>query len=570
MLSCYPRKSVIIPGTMKVYVFYECNPRAVDKRSCMSLKKDNLIKQVQSPDKSSNLQSGQSVNSPKISIILLAHTADTALPNQFLKSLSSQSYSNWDLYIVTLEPLKSINEFDKIIPKNKSKQIFIKHTTTISQLIKEIKSDYLFFLNNNYILLANCLAEYVNLINTHKHAKLIYSDEAIKTRKILTKSTVIKKPCFGLDTLRSKNYIGNSFLVKKSILDRINIPVALSDSAMMYNLIFYIIETCKTHPQDFIYNISQSLLYTPVDKNYAAKEYKIREKVALENHLSRLNIKATVSYVIIPRIFKIDYKIKNNPKISIIIPNKDKINLLSKCVESIFSKSTYSNFEVIIVENNSEEKETFAYYKTIKKQYKNLNILFYKDAFNYSKINNYAVQYASGKFLVFLNNDTEVITPNWIEEMLMLCQRIDIGIVGTKLLYATDTIQHAGFYCSNKKLAHFYVGKPKNFSEANYVRNLSAVTGACIMMQKNLFLAIGSFDEQFKVELNDIDLCMQVRKHGYNVVYTPYAELYHYESQTRGKHDNEEKKLLFKSESDLFKQKWKNLLFDYDKFCPEV
>jgi GT2 family glycosyltransferase len=239
-------------------------------------------------------------------------------------------------------------------------------------------------------------------------------------------------------------------------------------------------------------------------------------------------------------------------------------------MNSIQEKTTYSNYEIIIVENNSETTEIFDYYKAIERTPR-AKVLLFEGVFNFSLINNFAADHADGNYLILLNNDIEVISPNWIEEMLMYAQRPDVGAVGAKLYYPDDTIQHAGVILGVGGVAghshkHFRRNDLGYFGRLVSVQNLSGVTGACMMIPKKVFGEVGGFDDRFKVAFNDVDLCMRIRKAGYLIVFTPFAELYHYESKSRGAEDTPEKQKRFINETLLFQQLWHRELKSGDPY----
>ena len=265
-----------------------------------------------------------------------------------------------------------------------------------------------------------------------------------------------------------------------------------------------------------------------------------------------------------PSTYKINYELDETPLISILIPNKDHIDDLKKCIDSILDYSTYKNFEIVIVENNSTELRTFEYYQELEKDSK-IKVVTWKGKFNYSAINNYGAGFCSGKYLLLLNNDIEVITPNWIEEMLMFAQREDVGAVGARLLYPDDTIQHAGVIlgiggCAGH--ANKYIPKtaPGYANRALIAQDLSACTAACLMVRKSVFDEVNGFDESFEVAFNDVDFCLRIREKDYLIVYTPYAELYHYESKSRGHEDSSEKQTRFNGEVFRLKERWGEIL----------
>jgi GT2 family glycosyltransferase len=286
---------------------------------------------------------------------------------------------------------------------------------------------------------------------------------------------------------------------------------------------------------------------------------------ALEEHYKRCGIAAAVENTQLLGYYRTRFLRKEDPMISIIIPNKDHIEDLKKCLSSIREVSTYTNYEILIVENNSEDPETFRYYETLQKEWKQVRVLYWKDIFNYASINNFGVEESKGEYLLFLNNDVEVITPDWLEEMLGFAMQKDIGAVGAKLYFPNYTIQHAGVVIGLGGVAgHIAVGMPGTdygyHGRSVIAQDYSAVTAACMMVRKEVFLEVQGFDPAFQVAYNDIDLCMKIRSHGYRVAFTPFAELYHYESKSRGSEDSPEKKARFQREVALFEQKWPEIL----------
>lgn len=255
---------------------------------------------------------------------------------------------------------------------------------------------------------------------------------------------------------------------------------------------------------------------------------------AIQEHYRRVGIEAEVEMTKHPGWYRSHVKIQGEPLVSILIPNKDHIDDLEKCLSSIYEKSTWKNYEILVVENNSEKPETFEYYKNLSWRYPKARVLTWKEGFNYAAINNFAAKDAKGSYLLFLNNDVEVITPGWIEEMLMICQQPDVAIVGAKLYYPDNLIQHAGVVLGMGGIAGHIMCQAScedkgYFGRAVNVQEISAVTAACMLMKVEDFEAVGGFDEEFVVAFNDIDLCMKERAAGKKVVFTPYAELYHYD-----------------------------------------
>ena len=266
-----------------------------------------------------------------------------------------------------------------------------------------------------------------------------------------------------------------------------------------------------------------------------------------------------------PTIFQIKYPINGEPLISIVIPNKDHVEDLRRCITSIEKKSTWKNYEIVVVENNSVEQSIRDYYKELGSDPK-VKIVTYEGGFNYSRINNVGVKETKGEYLLFLNNDTEVISPDWMEQLLMYAQRKDVGAVGAKLYYADNTIQHAGVVIglgAHRSAGHTHYKMPREhlgyMGRLCYAQDVTAVTGACLMVKKSIYEEVDGLDESFTISLNDVDLCLKIREKGYLNIFTPFAELYHYESKTRGMEEGE-KLHRYERECAHFRDKWKEQL----------
>ena len=319
-----------------------------------------------------------------------------------------------------------------------------------------------------------------------------------------------------------------------------------------------------------------------------AKPYAIEAaKGAVAEHLRKhgfehFKIESTRAF---ETIFRIRYQVLGTPKISIVIANKDHVEDLRRCVTSISEKSTYDNYEIVIVENNSTTKEIKEYYTQLlgapyeedkdiqRSQDHRTAIVTFKGAFHYSAVNNLGVKYASGEYILLLNNDTEVITVNWMEELLMYAQREDVGAAGAKLYYGDKTIQHAGVVIglgAHRTAGHTHYKQHRQnlgyMGRLCYAQNVTAVTGACLLVKKSLYEEVGGLDEGFAVSLNDVDFCLKLRKKGLLNVFTPFAELFHYESVSRGLDDNGEKAERYNRESEKFREKWKEELAAGDPY----
>lgn len=529
---------------------------------------------------------------PKISIVTPTWNTKKEFLIDMIESVRNQTYSNWELCLAdgastnkdTLELLKEYEEKDKRIKvKYLDKNYMISGNT--NEALTLVTGDYIGLFDHDDLLTKNCLYEMIKAINENNEAKFLYSDEDKIDENGKNNFNPHFKPDWSPDTLRSYNYICHFTIFKKELLNKVGTFRSEYDGSQDHDLILRLTEVLKDNE---IVHVPKILYHWRVHRNSTAggagaKSYTNEAgKRAVKSHLERQGIEGEVKNGFFPNSYKIDYKINDNPLVSIIIPNKDSKSDLKLCIDSILQKSTYKNLEIIVVENNSTSDEIFEYYEEIEKQ-ENIKVVHWKKSgFNYSAINNYGAEYASGKYFILLNNDIEVISENWIEEMLMHCQKKEVGIVGAKLYYPEDsTIQHAGVVVGIRSVAgHIHNGimkeDPGYMGRAKIVQNLSAVTAACLMTKKEVFEKVKGLEEKFAVAFNDIDYCMKIREQESLVVWTPYAEMYHHESKSRGAEDTPEKIKRFKGEIARFDKKWglwiedpyynKNLTLDREDF----
>ena len=506
---------------------------------------------------------------PKISIVVPMYNTKFSYFVELIDSINNQTYQNFEVCLADSSKIpdvqiqKYIQELNssKIVYKNISQNLGISENTNVA--ISFSTGDYVAFCDHDDVISINALYEVVKAINS-SDADFIYTDEDILENGI--RKNPHFKPDFSPDLLTSYNYICHLCVVKRKLFDEVGLLNKEFDGAQDYDFVLRATEKAKN-----IVHIPKVLYHwraheTSTSYNSSAKEYVyMAGKRAIEEHFKRINIKAKVEILDEPGRYRVKYDVIGNPKISIIIPNKDSKSDLKKCIDSIL-KSSYQNYEIVIVENNSKTKEIFDYYDKIQKDNDNIKVVSIKiDKFNYSLINNFGVKNSKGEYIVLLNNDTKVLSNDWMEEMLGICQRDDVGIVGAKLLYPDFKVQHAGVVVGIGGVAgHVNVNIAENeegyFSRANVINNFSAVTAACLMIKRSIFEKIDGLDENLQVAFNDIDLCMKVRKLKYLIVFTPYAKLMHYESKTRGSEDTPEKIKRFESEMDVFKSKWKDEL----------
>lgn len=438
------------------------------------------------------------------------------------------------------------------------------------------RGNYIALFDHDDVLHPSVLYEYMKVICA-ENADYIYCDEATfhGNKSIDDMITLHFKPDFAPDNLCANNYICHFSAFKRTLLDGTELFRSQFDGSQDHDMILRL-----TSRAEHVVHVPKLLYYWrshagSVASDINAKSYAIdAAKGAVADHLRRqgwenFEITSTKAF---ETIFRIKYEIIGNPKISIIIPNKDHLDDLKRCITSITEKSTYDNYEIIVVENNSVTDEIFAYYEELKKN-PDIHIVTYEGDFNYSAINNLGERHAAGEYVLLLNNDTQVITLDWMEELLMYAQRSDVGAVGAKLYYEDNTIQHAGVVLglgAHRTAGHSHYRVSSNnlgyMGRLCYAQDVMAVTGACLMMRRSLFEELGGLDESFAVSLNDVDLCIRAWKAGYLNVFTPFAELYHYESVSRGLDDQGEKAQRYNRESEAFRARWKELLDKGDPY----
>lgn len=512
------------------------------------------------------------------SILVPLYNTPEKYLSAMMDSVREQTYAGWELCLAdgsdaehgyVGEICRQYAEKDsRILYRKLEKNGGISENT--NACIDMATGDYIALFDHDDLLHPYALYEYMKVI-CGKGADFIYSDEATFHKDMKHVSWMHFKPDYAPDTLRSVNYICHFSVFRRELLDKVGRFRKAYDGSQDYDLILRLTEQAEK-----IVHIPQVLYYwrshdASTANNIAAKPYTMDTgKAAIADHLKRVGLKGSVTDSAIPTTYKVQYEITGKPRISIIIPNKDHVDDLSKCLNSIWDNSTWENWEIIVVENNSEDPATFEYYKKIQQEGKT-RVVRWDGEFNFSAINNYGAQFATGDYYLLLNNDTEVISPDWMEQMLMFAQREDVGAVGAMLYYPDDTVQHAGVILGIGGIAGhshktFKRGEQGYASRMTIAQNLSAVTGACIMVPRRVWDKVDGMDESYPVAFNDIDLCLKIRKAGYLIVWTPYAELYHYESKSRGLEDNPEKQARFKGEIDRFTDKWGPVLEKGDPY----
>lgn len=504
---------------------------------------------------------------PLISIVIPLYCTPLPYLKELLESVRRQSYENWQLCLADGSPDDKAKEFIEKHYGREKRIVYRKLeenggiSVNTNEAVALAAGEYLMLCDHDDTLEPDALYEIVKAINDTS-ADVLYTDEdkvSMDGRHYFDPNF---KPDFNLFRLRENNYICHIFVVKKSLTDETGLLRSEFDGAQDFDFILRCCEKAQkiTHIPKVLYHWRCHMDSTAADPSSKAYAYEAGRK-AVREHYQRLGIDAKVEMTERPGWYRSHVKVQGNPLISVIIPNKDHTDDLELCLFSMTRKSTYRNYEILIVENNSEKEETFEYYRKLPDRYPKARVLTWEKEFNYSAINNFAAKEAKGEYLLFLNNDVEILTPDWMEEMLQNCQQENVAAVGAKLYYPDDTIQHAGVVLGLGGIAGHIMCRaskedPGYFGRMISVQEISAVTAACMMVKKSDFDAVGGLDETFQVAFNDIDLCMKFRAAGKKIIFTPYAELYHYESKSRGLEDTPEKQFRFDKEVKRFQEKW--------------
>lgn len=517
------------------------------------------------------------LNAPLISVVVPAYHTPPLFLRQMLDSLVAQTYGGWELCIANGSP--DDKEMEAVLEEYEKRDSRIRHENLKENLgiaentnaaFRMAKGEFIGLLDHDDLLAPNALYEIALALEKNPEADVVYTDEDKVTTDLKEHFQPHLKPDFNLDLLRSNNYICHFFTVRREIVEQVGGFRKEFDGAQDYDFIFRCTEEARKilHIPEILYHWrthKESTADNPASKMYAFEA----GKRAIEAHLKRTGTDGEVSHTPDLGFYRVKYPVKGEPLISIIIPNKDEKESLEACLKSIWEKTTYKNYEIIVVENNSTSDEIFQYYKEISQ--KGVRLLRWKKEFNYSAINNFGAAHAKGEFLLFLNNDVTVITPDWLTELAGLCQRKEVGAAGVKLLYPDNTIQHAGCVIGIGGIAgHMFVDMPANrtgyLHKASLLQDMSAVTAACMIMKKQVFDQVGGFTEELAVAFNDVDLCLKINKAGSLVVYDPYVQLYHMESKTRGAEDSKEKVRRFQTEIEYMRCHWLDILKNGDPY----
>ena len=513
---------------------------------------------------------------PKISIVVPLYNTPLNFLEELLDSVVNQTYRNWELCCVDAGQDTAVGQHVQARAKADPRIRYQKLTENegiagnTNHGFELATGDYIALLDHDDIL-HPCALWYTAQAIVEQGADFVYTDEATFEGKVENVVLYHFKPDFMLDNLRSNNYICHLTTFSKVLMEQAGGGErAEYNGSQDYDIFLRLTEKARK-----IAHIPHALYYWRSSPNstasdISAKTYCIDAGIAaLKAHYARCGVAVDDVTLIpgTPGYYKTDYTMAHPGRVSILIPTCDHIRDLETCVESIYARTTYPDFEILLIENNSKEEQTFRSYERMRKEHPDtLKVLTWQGkGFNYSALNNFGARYATGEYLLLLNNDTEVITPGWLEEMVMYAQQKRVGCVGAKLLYPDDTIQHAGVGFGIGGVAghlhkYFPATSDGYMGRLNYVQDVYGDTAACLLIRKEIYDEVHGLDESYAVAFNDVDFCVRVREAGYTNVFTPFAQLYHYESKSRGMEDNPEKQKRFQGEVLRFQARWGDLL----------
>ncbi len=520
-------------------------------------------------------------NGPLFSIVVPLYNTKTDLLNELVTSVTDQVYTNWELILVNSTPKNAkLKKALEALTDSRIRVVELEQNLGISENTnagtRVAKGDYIVFCDHDDVLNKMALARFAKVIVEDPSIDALYSDEDFLQEDGSHVFPHLKSD-FNIDLLRAHNYITHLVSVRASLVAELPLRKEF-DGAQDYDFLLRLSEKTDKifHVREVLYHWRMS--ETSTAKSSGNKSYTDDAGLkALQEHLVRCGLNAQAQSTDINNVYKTTYNVEGDPLVSIIIPNKDSVEVLSRCIDSVEEKTDYRNFEIVVVENNSTDKKTFEYYKQVEAKYDNVKVVYWDGIFNYSQINNFGFKSCSGEYILLLNNDIEVIDPWWLSSMLGYCQREEVGIVGAKLLYPDGTIQHAGvamIHCDNPHVGggpfHVFGNLDKHnkgyFNRAILSQDLSMVTGACLLTKRSVYEKLGGLNGNYRVAYNDVDYCLRVRREGLLVVFDAYATLYHYESFSRGSDNLPKNMQRFTTEKGRLMLEWPEYFYDADGY----
>jgi len=514
---------------------------------------------------------------PKISLITPVYKPNLVHFQAMLESVFKQSYKNWQLVLVDdNSACPELNKFllqaeldERVTVVRRSKNGHI--SAASNDGLKVADGEFVALLDHDDLLQKDALKAVALYLQLQPDANILYSDED-KVNEQGGFEQAHYKPQWNPDLLYSHNYICHLGVYRKVLLDEIGGFRLGVEGSQDYDLLLRAVKQCK---EQGIIHIPYVLYHWRIAQGSTAlagseKSYTDDAGLkALTDYFaddSYFNAGITVESGLLSNTYKVNWPIpKEQPLVSIIIPTKNGLELVKQCIDSVYKLTDYTNFEILLIDNQSDEAESLDYFQQLAEQ-KKVRLLTYDQPFNYSAINNYAVTKANGEIVVLMNNDIEILSHDWLTEMVSHCLRKDIGCVGAKLYYPNETIQHGGVVLGIGGVAghshkYFPKGHPGYFKRLKIIQNFSAVTAACLAVRKSVFEQVGGLNEKdLTIAFNDVDFCLKVQQAGFRNLWTPYAEMIHHESVSRGGEDTPEKVARFNKEVAYMQQTWNDIL----------
>ncbi|MBQ5950887.1 MAG: glycosyltransferase family 2 protein [Lachnospiraceae bacterium] len=516
---------------------------------------------------------------PKVSILVPTYRTPEEFLREMIASVQAQSYRNWELILADASGDDSVAKVALHVAEADERVRYVRLENNAgiaentNEALRAATGELIGLLDHDDLLTPDAVYEMVRAFNEDSETDAAYSDED----KVRMDGKEFFEPHFKPDfspvMLRSDNYICHFFVVRRELIDALGGERGEFNGSQDYDLILRVTEKARrvAHIHRVLYHWrmhKDSTAANPESKMYAFDA----GKRAIQAQLDRLGVKGTVEHTEHLGFYRVDYAVETEPKVSILIPNKDQAGVLRRCLESLRSITAYQNYEILVIENNSTEPETFAYYEMLKADPKVRVVTWTGKGFNYSSLNNFGAAQTDGEYILLLNNDTEIITPDWLTRMVGSCMQPGTAAVGAKLFYPNDTNQHAGVIIGLGGIAgHMCVKQPRNFvgyfARAKVMQDLSAVTAACMLVRRSVFEELGGLNEKnLAVAFNDVDLCLRIRKAGWRIVMDPNVQLYHHESISRGDDLAPAQRERFERECDYMYRTWKKELADGDPF----
>lgn len=549
--------------------------RAIEKLGGKEVRTYEAFRRRYFPDKKelNRQRKEQFVYEPLFSIVVPLYKTPLPYLEDLIWSIQAQTYEKWKLYLSDGSGKESsLKEVLRNYARKEKRIHIIENDCRLNisdntnRALEQVDGGYVVFVDHDDTLAPDALYECVKVLNREPDVEVIYTDSDKLSENGKRYSEPCFKPDFNMELLRCQNYICHLTVIQKRFLDKVGYLNSDYSGVQDYDHILRCVERTNriVHIPKILYHWRMCPGSVAVDTDNKPYTYELFQKI-LREHYDRMGIQAEVKAVF-PGVVRTVYQLPYEPLVSVIIANKDHREDLMRCVESLEQESEYKNLEILIVENNSVSEEIVTYYDQVQRQYNNVRVLRYEKEFNYADIQNYAAVRAKGDHLLLLNNDTWLERPESIREMLGYCMRDDVGIVGAKLLYPDDTIQHAGVIVGLGGVAdHAFVGMdredPGYCCRAICAQEYSAVTAACLMVKKTVFMEVGGMDTELKIAFNDVDFCLRVKEAGYKIIYNPFSIWYHDESKTRGAEDTPEKIERFRGEIEYFQRRWANFLY---------